>query len=155
LVNDQYDETSETQEFTLSMTVANGGFLTGVIDLNDGEERQWKLVAAIGPMAELGSVDIDTAIDTAEVEWNFAVTDICAQAGILTSRVGPGETYLFEQQVWVGDEAAFFRFENYEDSVYESDSQEGDCGEITYTLVDENYAEFDFAAITLDTADPT
>jgi hypothetical protein len=40
--------TAETTAFTLSMSIAENGRITGTVDLADGQSRDWKVVAAIG-----------------------------------------------------------------------------------------------------------
>jgi hypothetical protein len=106
-------------------------------------------------MTETGTVDRDDAILTDTVAWNFEVSDVCAQAGILASRVADGETNLFETSVWVGDDAEVFRFFNYEDTVATSDTTSGDCGEITVSLVDADQNPLTSEVITLAAADAT
>jgi hypothetical protein len=107
LVDDQGFETAETRVFDVTMTLADQGRLSGVIELANGEERQWKLVAVLGKMTQL-PVPLDDYVVKDEDEWNFIVSDACAVAGILSTKVQPGSTYLFQEEVWVGDAAKSF-----------------------------------------------
>jgi hypothetical protein len=119
LVNDALQPTTATQQFTITMTLADGGMLSGVIAGSDGDVENWRIVAALGTMtqAQLLPVPMDAAVATSTDQWNWTVTDVCAQAGILSSRVAGNAQYLFEDSVWVGDGLATFDFANYLDGV--------------------------------------
>jgi hypothetical protein len=85
LVNEVNEETADTQLFSLTTTVANGGTITGKISFEDAVIKTWSIKATIGDMSSATPVPISANEDNvfSELEWNFTVLDICAQPGIL------------------------------------------------------------------------